>query len=41
MFSCRTLMLKAHLGDDLKIPLYGDVSEKSRWGCLIYFLQVH
>jgi hypothetical protein len=32
VFSCRTLMWKAHYGDDLKSLLYGDVSDKPMMG---------
>jgi hypothetical protein len=28
MLTCRNLLVKSPLGDDLKSPLYGDVSEK-------------
>jgi hypothetical protein len=32
MLKCRNLLVKSPLGDDLKSPLYGDVSEKPMMG---------
>jgi hypothetical protein len=32
MLTCSNLLVKSPLGDDLKSPLYGDVSEKSMMG---------
>jgi hypothetical protein len=37
MLMCRKLLVKSPLGDDLKRPLYGDVSEKPMMGIFYPF----
>jgi hypothetical protein len=37
MLTCRNLLVKRQLGDDLKSPLYGDVSEKPMMGMIDLF----
>jgi hypothetical protein len=37
MLTCRNLLVKSPLGDDLKSPLYRDVSEKPMMGMFDLF----
>jgi hypothetical protein len=39
MLTCRNLLVKSPLGDDLKSPLYGDVSEKLLMGMFDLFFE--